>query len=738
MKRVFLLLALAGIFAGSASARARAYGYCMNGGTTFNVAGLAVTPAGQASYPGCQVDVYFTGTTTHAPIYADNSGTSKGNPFNADTTTGLWFWYADNNRYDVKLSGGTPSPGLGAGFTLGDIVLVDTATLAFSTYFSAPFSATPTFNLVNGTIQAMVLTGNVTSSATSNQITGSRLTLVLCQDATGGRTFVWPASFIDTFTIASGANQCSEAEWYFNGVSWKLFGNPMVGSPLTTLSANTWTALQTFSAGIVTTTLTDSALSNGNCVQAGLGGLLTTVVGACSVAGASVTSVGLSLPFHFIVTNSPVTSSGTLTGAWAPAPPSTVFAGPLANSVGGILDGSVANNGTSTSSSATINPGTAHDWAFFTVQTAGAIGATPSGWSLLQANGAVGVVYDQVLNSSATLNVAQAISPSSSWTNHLFTLALQGGAPTIVQTAAVNGGFSTSFATGNFGGSTTTGNSILAILYGVPPSGVQLPGTFSDVTGDTFTTIAYSQNGSNQYTMAALATNITGGAGNHVTFTPDTNIGAFSSNELVAIEVSGLVVSNNTPIFRRLIAPEIPSINLGASGRGGVFSVGTTAGHLATWASNNGPLTDGGVVQTNTVQVFSATTLGGDVAVSATTQTDVMTRTITMPSTGCPCRVLMSYSLYITTASSGIGYSAWVNDGSANMAGTNMGQTNGSSGALAGLTYSGYTTVTYSNNTAVTFTLRTEGDHTYTVKAGTQVAGSAPNSSFQVAAVTSN
>jgi hypothetical protein len=141
---------------------------------------------------------------------------------------------------------------------------------------------------------------------------------------------------------------------------------------------------------------------------------------------------------------------------------------------------------------------------------------------------------------------------------------------------------------------------------------------------------------------------------------------------------------------------------------------------------------------TTGVQVFSSITLGGDVSVSATTQTDVLVRTITMPSSGCPCRVLMSYSLYITTGGSGVGYSAWVNDGSANMGGTNAGQSNGSSGALTSLSYSGYTTVTYTNNTAVTFTLRTEGDHTYTVRAASQVAGSAPNSSFQVAAQTSN
>jgi len=355
--------------------------------------------------------------------------------------------------------------------------------------------------------------------------------------------------------------------------------------------------LQFYGSGITTNVQPDlsigigtgAGLTPGDCVQAGAGGILTTIASPCNTG--AVSSVGLALPPQYTVSGSPVTSTGTLTGAWAPAPPSTVLGGPLANAVSGVFDGVTTNNGTSTSSSATINPGSTHDWAFFTVQTAGAIGATPGGWTLVQTNGAVGVVYQQVLNSSATLNVAQAISPSSTWTNHLFTLALQGGSPTIVQTAAVNGGFSSSLSTGNFGASVTAGNSILAILYGVPPSNVLLPGTFSDVNGNTFTIIAYSQNGANQYTMAALATNVIGGAGDHVTFTPDVNIGSFSSNELVALEVSNLVLSNGVPTFRKLIAPEIPSINLGASGRGGVFgnlpvtnlSAGTGATSSTFW-----------------------------------------------------------------------------------------------------------------------------------------------------------
>jgi hypothetical protein len=46
---------------------------------------------------------------------------------------------------------------------------------------------------------------------------------------------------------------------------------------------------------------------------------------------AYVTSVGLSLPAEFTISNSPVTASGTLTGVWASAAQHAVFAGPSAS-----------------------------------------------------------------------------------------------------------------------------------------------------------------------------------------------------------------------------------------------------------------------------------------------------------------------------------------------------------------------------------------------------------------------
>jgi len=101
----------------------RAFGNCADGNKTIVTAGVsssAATPVIR-SYPSCTVTVYVPGTTTPATIYSDPTGTSKANPFTADTS-GRWFFYANNGSYDIRLSGGgIPTP-----FTLGDVPLFTT------------------------------------------------------------------------------------------------------------------------------------------------------------------------------------------------------------------------------------------------------------------------------------------------------------------------------------------------------------------------------------------------------------------------------------------------------------------------------------------------------------------------------------------------------------------------------------------------------------------------------------
>src|SRR5208282_4688493 len=57
------------------------------------------------------------------------------------------------------------------------------------------FSATPSFNFSTNSVLQITLTGNVTSSTFVSSIVGTQfLTLRIIQDATGGRTFVWPSN----------------------------------------------------------------------------------------------------------------------------------------------------------------------------------------------------------------------------------------------------------------------------------------------------------------------------------------------------------------------------------------------------------------------------------------------------------------------------------------------------------------------------------------------------------------
>lgn len=115
-----LFLMLFVFFAGNARANQRAQGWCMQGGQVVVTGANSSTTRVQRSYPQCLVTVYLTGTTTLATIFSDNSATSLANPFTS-STTGYWYWYAANGRYDVRLSGG----GISSPFTLGDILLAD-------------------------------------------------------------------------------------------------------------------------------------------------------------------------------------------------------------------------------------------------------------------------------------------------------------------------------------------------------------------------------------------------------------------------------------------------------------------------------------------------------------------------------------------------------------------------------------------------------------------------------------
>lgn len=90
------------------------------------------------------------------------------------------------------------------------------------TYNAVTFSATPTFTVATTALNVfkITLTGNVTSSTVSGGAAGQEISLIICQDGTGSRTFVPPTSFKGAFTIGSTASTCSVQNYAYDGTNF--------------------------------------------------------------------------------------------------------------------------------------------------------------------------------------------------------------------------------------------------------------------------------------------------------------------------------------------------------------------------------------------------------------------------------------------------------------------------------------------------------------------------------------
>lgn len=81
------------------------------------------------------------------------------------------------------------------------------------------FSATPTFDAQSYSVFKITLTGNVTSSSLPNQAAGETLKFIICQDASGSRTFAWPTNALGGMTIGATASKCSAQEFISDGTN---------------------------------------------------------------------------------------------------------------------------------------------------------------------------------------------------------------------------------------------------------------------------------------------------------------------------------------------------------------------------------------------------------------------------------------------------------------------------------------------------------------------------------------
>jgi hypothetical protein len=93
-----------------------------------------------------------------------------------------------------------------------------------------PFSATPTFNAAAANGFTMTLTGNVTGSSVTGGSGGQTITFCITQDATGGRSFVWPANFKGASNIGTDANSVTVQSFFYTGSVWRATSSGLVNA----------------------------------------------------------------------------------------------------------------------------------------------------------------------------------------------------------------------------------------------------------------------------------------------------------------------------------------------------------------------------------------------------------------------------------------------------------------------------------------------------------------------------
>lgn len=84
------------------------------------------------------------------------------------------------------------------------------------------FGATPIFDASTGNVFEITLTGNVTSSTIPNILPGQSITMIIHQDATGGRTFVPPVT-MPLADIGAAVNQTSVQKFVVNAAGSALY-----------------------------------------------------------------------------------------------------------------------------------------------------------------------------------------------------------------------------------------------------------------------------------------------------------------------------------------------------------------------------------------------------------------------------------------------------------------------------------------------------------------------------------
>jgi hypothetical protein len=180
--------------------------------------------------------------------------------------------------------------------------------LLVGNFDTVPYSATPIFPAASYSNFAITLTGNVTSSTLTGGLLGQLATIYVCQNGTGGNTFIWPTNLLNAPTVSSGAGTCTGVTAVYNGINWTTVASSTasITTPLTgNLDIIPFTATPIYSTtnfSVFEMTLSGNVTSS--TISGGVPGQLIAII---LTQGSSTTTAPASAP-----TSTTLTSGGNL------------------------------------------------------------------------------------------------------------------------------------------------------------------------------------------------------------------------------------------------------------------------------------------------------------------------------------------------------------------------------------------------------------------------------------------
>jgi len=459
------------------------------------------------------------------------------------------------------------------------------------------FSATPTFTanaaVTNFTI---TLTGNVTSSTFSSPAVGVG-SLRVCQDATGGRTFVAPTGSVGFGSIDATASKCSTATWKWDGTTLRATSPFTLDSGVPSSGSGTW--------GSITGTLANqtdlqSALAGKQAAgaYATCSGDLNGTAPGCTVHGIAGVSLcngftptnGQMLQYTTASTPNPCYTAATAAGGGGIGPVTAAFTAPSTCSSSGGTGTNLCTLTSGTTLVVTHNLTTTTPW----------VSCYDGSGNMLGSTGASTSVTSIVANSASQATITFSGSTTGSCVISTGSIGPQG-------------------STGATGPQGPTGSTGPQGNTGPAGPGYTATSTSSLATGTgskTLTTqagLAYAVGACLQAVSAGTPADMM--VGPITAYNSGTGVLTFTSTAATASACSGTTGSATHADWNLSIAgmagatgPQGPA----GSGSGNVSSGGTlTAGNLVTGAGSTN-VQDGGFSASDIQRLSQAQTVSGD------------------------------------------------------------------------------------------------------------------------------